>query len=509
MNTSRISFCLLFFFVLQSDILAQRKTYTLSSATHGEDALLRNLKPDENEGHSPECNSGITIVRDIQCLNRSLLYFDFSFIRRRTRVVESWLTLHNNPDEKSMGGGHSFGNNTSVIVRVTQPWQADSVTWNNQPQTTNMDKVILPPNQGPHADYAVNVTKLVQQMVDNPSTNYGFMLRLDNEEKGGWMVFASGDHPDSTKHPVLEITIDEGDIGDTICTYYLLRADANNTQDAVINSSLPEVNDASSPELNALSWNSGGTTPLVLRSFFRIDLSSVPQGGSVREASLYLQNNPQSASAQQNGKHLQITGTNSSVIDRVIEQWDEKTITWNNQPEASEDESRILLASTEDKQDYTIEIQSLLQFWIDHPERNFGVRLKLLNESGIRCLLFASSNHTNVLRHPYIEFCYRMPTTKIDETADEQYSMRTLPNPFSSECIIIFHTQQEALPLSVVILDIFGRKVRTLFEGKSSGTEHRFIWNGRNDEGEFVPVGMYLCSIAQGSYRDNRSIIRQ
>jgi hypothetical protein len=110
---------------------------------------------------------------------------------------------------------NGFGNDThssltssneSVVQRVTSPWTENTVTWSNQPSTTTMDEVILAQSLSPTQDYPnLDVTAMVQQMLSNPALNEGFMLRLTTETAYAQMFFASGDNPDSAKHPTLQV----------------------------------------------------------------------------------------------------------------------------------------------------------------------------------------------------------------------------------------------------------------------------------------------------------------
>jgi hypothetical protein len=110
---------------------------------------------------------------------------------------------------------NGFGNDThssltnsneSVVQRVTSPWAENTVTWSNQPSTTTMDEVILAQSLSPTQDYPnLDVTAMVQQMLSNAALNEGFMLRLTTETAYAQMFFASGDNPDSAKHPTLQV----------------------------------------------------------------------------------------------------------------------------------------------------------------------------------------------------------------------------------------------------------------------------------------------------------------
>lgn len=45
------------------------------------------------------------------------------------------------------------------------------------------------------------------------------------------------------------------------------------------------------------------------------------------------------------------------------------------------------------------------------------------------------------------------------------------------------------------IYDVLGRKVTTLTEGLLAEGEHSLIWTGKNDRGEAVATGVYLCRV--------------
>ncbi|MBL0014957.1 MAG: T9SS type A sorting domain-containing protein [Bacteroidetes bacterium] len=60
----------------------------------------------------------------------------------------------------------------------------------------------------PLQDYTnIDVTAAVQDMVGNPATNNGFMLRLLNEVEYNALIFNSLEGGDSSKVPALEVTI--------------------------------------------------------------------------------------------------------------------------------------------------------------------------------------------------------------------------------------------------------------------------------------------------------------
>ncbi|MFH1570269.1 MAG: neutral/alkaline non-lysosomal ceramidase N-terminal domain-containing protein [Gemmatimonadota bacterium] len=73
----------------------------------------------------------------------------------------------------------------------------------------------------------------------------------------------------------------------------------------------------------------------------------------------------------------------------------------------------------------------------------------------------------------------------------------TIPNPFNGETVIPF-----ALPtlenVELVILDLLGRQLRTLWTGPLAPGPHQLRWDGRDDAGRAVASGIYLCRLTAG-----------
>jgi hypothetical protein len=136
--------------------------------------------------------------------NRALIYFDLSQIPPCVQILSAELSLYGHGPHGSLPG-HSGTNNSAYLRRVVQPWNVNTVTWNNQPTATIHNQVTIPAATSATQDYLnINVTHLVQAMVD--TANFGFQLRLVNETPTNSLIFASDNFADSLKHPRLQIT---------------------------------------------------------------------------------------------------------------------------------------------------------------------------------------------------------------------------------------------------------------------------------------------------------------
>jgi hypothetical protein len=183
----------------------------LQPAETGRDVMLDTHNGgNTNYDGSPALNSTAWTDQSIPYQQRSLLEFDLASIPVNSVIQSAHLTLYNNYTDNTSGfmdGTHSHlsGDNQSVLQRITSSWQENTATWNNSPTSTTVNEVTLPQDTNPNQDYTIDVTQLVQDMVNNPTTSFGFMLRLVTEQHYRCLIFASSDHPNAALHPKLDI----------------------------------------------------------------------------------------------------------------------------------------------------------------------------------------------------------------------------------------------------------------------------------------------------------------
>jgi flagellar hook assembly protein FlgD len=52
-----------------------------------------------------------------------------------------------------------------------------------------------------------------------------------------------------------------------------------------------------------------------------------------------------------------------------------------------------------------------------------------------------------------------------------------------------------------------GEKVRTLEQGQKATGSYKAIWDGRNDRGEVVANGLYICRMTAGTFTAVKNMI--
>ena len=68
------------------------------------------------------------------------------------------------------------------------------------------------------------------------------------------------------------------------------------------------------------------------------------------------------------------------------------------------------------------------------------------------------------------------------------------PNPFNPETVIEYQVQQK-VSIDLAVYNILGQRVRTLKKGFVQPGFHKVIWNGKNEDGQQLPNGIYFCKL--------------
>ena len=186
-------------------LYAQVQTLTLQPGpSEGKDALIRDDFASSNFGEDVNFTSNAWTVGGNPCVLRSLVFFDLSAIPVSATVISAKLSLYCN----LTSGIYQlqYGDNASYLLRMTQDWNENTVTWMNQPGTSNSGKVLILSSTSQTQDYPdIDVTVPVQGMVSDPSSNFGWMIQLVTEELYRSMVFASSDNSDAERRPKLVV----------------------------------------------------------------------------------------------------------------------------------------------------------------------------------------------------------------------------------------------------------------------------------------------------------------
>ena len=69
------------------------------------------------------------------------------------------------------------------------------------------------------------------------------------------------------------------------------------------------------------------------------------------------------------------------------------------------------------------------------------------------------------------------------------------PNPFNPAVVIPLDLATDAARVSLTVYDVLGRRVRQVWQGPLGAGSHRFVWDGRDEQGKSVAAGVYLYQV--------------
>ncbi len=360
---------------------------------------------------------------------RSLMKFDFSSIPSGTVITSATLSLYGIGPISTVGAATSVGStgaNASLLERITSSWSEMTVTWNTQPTHIATDSVLIAASSSTTQDYAsINVTQLTQNMLDNASTSFGYMLKLANENPTAGLFFCSTDYADSTKWPKLIITY--------ACVPQIFVMHPSADVPVGFHDNFNSANqNAGTATYFGCFWQPGASGGLNGgRSLMNFDFSSFSVGTTIASATLDLFGiGPISTVGA--ATSVGSTGANSSVLTRVTSNWSEMAVTWNTQPTHASVDSIVLPASTSATQNYSgIDVTQLIQDIINNPTNNYGIMLKLANENPTAGLFFCSRDYADSTKWPKLT----IHTCSVNENAESvavvENNLSIYPNPSS------------------------------------------------------------------------------
>ena len=83
------------------------------------------------------------------------------------------------------------------------------------------------------------------------------------------------------------------------------------------------------------------------------------------------------------------------------------------------------------------------------------------------------------------------------------------PNPFNAQTTIEFNVPEGAgeTEVTLVVLDVTGRRVRELAHRQFAPGRHRIVWRGDAEDGTAVASGVYICRLVAGPFRATRRLV--
>jgi hypothetical protein len=205
----------------------------------------------------------------------------------------------------------------------------------------------------------------------------------------------------------------------------------------------------------ATDWTKNGYDSKV-RSLIFFDLSGLPANKLIKSAKLSLYFNPSSPE----GQHSSLTGSNNTVIRRIISPWNEHTVTWNNRPQTTATHQVFIPQTTSSTQNFIdIDITQLVIDSRNNPASSFGFMFKLVNETHYRKIVMASSDHSVDSLRPKLVICFQNGTGY--DIINTSTGFNIYPNPAETtfHCLIDGTINDDFI---IELIDLSGKKLTTI-----------------------------------------------
>ncbi len=121
------------------------------------------------------------------------------------------------------------------------------------------------------------------------------------------------------------------------------------------------------------------------------------------------------------------------------------------------------------------------------------------------------SGHTLSATYPVtVSNWFIIPGTGIEDAQSELPQTFRLfqnsPNPFNPVTTLRYHLAG-AVTVELKIYDVLGREIRTVVYGKQPAGKYSVNWDGRDDSGNVVSSGVYICRLSAGNFLETRKMI--
>jgi hypothetical protein len=169
-----------------------------------------------------------------------------------------------------------------------------------------------------------------------------------------------------------------------------------------------ETNFGQDAAIHSNAWTVNGIKA-TKRGLIKFDLDQLPSNAEIVNAKLSLYHLPYT---DQYWPMSNLSGSNEVYLKRVTTDWSENVVTWNTQPETTDENQVILPESSSRTQDYLdVDVTELTKKMFVSG-LNYGFMIQLVTEEYYRSMIFCSSEHSNSNYHPKLVIDYKISDSK-------------------------------------------------------------------------------------------------
>jgi hypothetical protein len=139
------------------------------------------------------------------------------------------------------------------------------------------------------------------------------------------------------------------------------------------------------------------------------------------------------------------------------------------------------------------------------------VRFKVIGRSGSSCdislyftAMAGAKTFANLLPHLDTAADSKFHLEVSDQP--QEYGLDSFPNPFNPVTVVRYNLPR-AGEVNIAIYNVLGQKVRTLVEQRQPAGDYEVEWNGKNDQEQLLPSGMYFLRMQAGKFLAQRKLL--
>lgn len=248
---------------------------------------------------------------------------------------------------------------------------------------------------------------------------------------------------------------------------------------------LQEMNFGEKQDLIAEDWtyNTWGCSHGTLRFLIKFaDIAAIPNSATITGAKLILYGDtPTTIGGYDWWGNSTFPGSsfpayNNLRVRKVLENWDEMTVTWDDQPAISSTDYYVNPSYSTSRFNWNLvdssaDLISMVQYWVANPAQNFGLSFQLEDENYYNAVFFCSSEHDKPEKWPELQITYVIPTG-INDLNKAITNLSVYPNPVNNDVNISFYLKNKE-NISFNILDITGRVVYSKQETFNAGNQEQ------------------------------------
>lgn len=184
-------------------------TIVIKPGPEGKDAIVSSYYPEENYGSGLSLNAMISNIDRIPYVERAYIDFDLSVIPSGASILNAEIRLYADTVLKTGGyTGHSttnssYGTNEWVLETVTSPWEENTISWFNIPETDVSSIIECAPATSFSQSYSINVTAQIANQFRYRGSAFGFLIKLKDEKESRKISFCSSDYAYPALRPEL------------------------------------------------------------------------------------------------------------------------------------------------------------------------------------------------------------------------------------------------------------------------------------------------------------------